>query len=75
MVDGLKFNLFRRLQRLLDERGSTLPADTADTFRRLLDVPRDVSESRTAFTTDPAPIERHRDRLAHAIETLLRIQP
>ena len=74
--DGIEdYEYFVILKRLLDERGSALPADTADTFRRLLDVPRDVSESRTVFTTDPAPIERHRDRLAHAIETLLRIQP
>ena len=52
-------------------------ADSPDTGRRkayesLLEVPADVSVSLTAFTFDPAPMERHREAVAEAIEELLK---
>jgi hypothetical protein len=33
-------------------------------------VPADVTKDMTAFTKDPAAMEQHRDRVAHAISTL-----
>jgi len=39
-------------------------------FEPVLATPKEVSESLTRFTHDPALIERHRDRLARAIMEL-----
>ena len=39
-------------------------------YEALLTVPEDVSKSLTSFTHDPAPMERHRDKLARAIMAL-----
>jgi hypothetical protein len=36
----------------------------------LLTVPETVTASRTDFTTDPAPLDAHRIKLATAIEEL-----
>lgn len=84
-VDSLRWEMLRDgiedyeylsiLKRLLDERRDSLPADTTARLRDLLTVPADISSSRTAFTTDPAPIERRRDQLAKAIESLLNHRP
>ena len=52
------------LQRLCGEGG-------AAGIRALLEVPKEVSKSLTEYSTDPAPIERHRERLAAAIEAML----
>jgi hypothetical protein len=38
----------------------------------LLTVPKDVYSSMTDFATDPASMESHRERLARAIEALVR---
>lgn len=39
-------------------------------FSRLLEVPKEITTSMTEFTKDPAPIEKHRDEAARAIEQL-----
>ena len=63
--DGIEdYEYFAILQRLCGDGG-------AAGIRDLLEVPTEVSKSLTEFSTDPAPIERHRERLAAAIEAML----
>ena len=41
-----------------------------DPMNPLLVVPQDVTASMTEFTDDPAPMARHRERIARAIERI-----
>ena len=50
-------------QRLLD-------AAKKGEYTALLGVPSEVTKEMTVFTTDPAPMERHRNLLARAIVAL-----
>mgnify|MGYP003319429835 CR=1 FL=1 len=69
--DGLEdYEYFVMLKRLLAKR-TDLPAAESETLRALLAVPKSVSRSLTDFTTDPAPLEAHRIRLARAVERLV----
>lgn len=71
--DGIEdYEYFAMLKRLLAERGDRLPAARREAYAALLEVPDTVSVSLTEFTTDPAPLEAHRRRLAAAIAALLK---
>ena len=58
------------LRRLLAERGAKVSAAERAAFAALLDVPPEITKDLTTFTKDPAPIERRREAIARAIETL-----
>jgi len=74
--DGIEdYEYFVILRNLLEERGNALDAKLRAKFEALLNVPAEVSESLTAFTFDPAPMERHRDAVAKAIEELVNTRP
>ena len=64
------YEYFAILKRLLAEKGGRLTARQRESYEALLTVPEMVTVTRTDFTTDPAPIERHRLMLAAAIEQL-----
>jgi len=71
--DGLEdYEYFVILKRLLAEKGAGLTPRERENLTALLTVPTDVSASLTSFTTDPAPMETHRDKLARAIVMLLK---
>jgi hypothetical protein len=69
--DGIEdYEYFVMLERLLQQKSSVLSQRQRRKYRQLLDVPQQVTSSMTTFATDPAPLERHRHRLALAIEEL-----
>jgi hypothetical protein len=69
--DGIEdYEYFALLKRLLGEKGATLDVRTRANMEALLTVPADVSSGLTSFTTDPATLEMHRDKLARAIVDL-----
>jgi hypothetical protein len=69
--DGIEdYEYLAILRRLLESRGGKLTASARETMGKLLEVPGEISESRTTFTRDPAPIEKRRDEIARAIEKL-----
>ena len=70
--DGLEdYEYFALLKKLLNEKSHCLDADLQRQCRKLLEVPRSVSKELREFTVAPDPIERHRLRLAEAIERIL----
>ena len=69
--DGIEdYEYLVLLKRLLAEKGSTLDADEAARYAKLLEVPAGISSGLTTYTTDPAPIAARRQELAKAIEKL-----
>ena len=69
--DGIEdYEYFALLKRLLAERHN-LPLDLRTDAEALLNVPPSVYSSMTEFTTDPEPMERHRDKLARTIEKII----
>jgi hypothetical protein len=69
--DGIEdYEYHAELKRRLDARGASLDPARAAALRALLEVPADVTTDLTHFTTDPAPIERRREALARAIESI-----
>ncbi|HPW75575.1 MAG TPA: DUF4091 domain-containing protein [Kiritimatiellia bacterium] len=75
LCDGIEdYEYFVILQRLLQQKGGSLDPRTRQNLEALLTVPAEVSAGLTDFTRDPAPIETHRDKLARAIVSLLRLR-
>ena len=71
--DGIEdYEYFVILKKLLAEKKGQLPAARHAEYEALLTVPPEVSASLTSFTHDPAPMECHRERLARAIEDVLK---
>ena len=71
--DGIEdYEYFAMLKRLLAKKGASLPAADRARYEALLAVPKEVYTSMTEFATDPATMESHRERLARAIETLVK---
>ena len=69
--DGIEdYEYFAMLKRLLVERRN-LPSALRDKAAALLKVPSSVYSSMTEFTKDPEPMEKHREKLARAIEAIL----
>ncbi|MFO7976452.1 MAG: DUF4091 domain-containing protein [Candidatus Hydrogenedentota bacterium] len=72
--DGVEdYEYFVILERLFEERREQIPVNERGFYEGLLEVPDNISESRTEFTKDPAPIEARRDAIARAIVKLLRM--
>lgn len=69
--DGVEdYEYFVILRDLLEEKGGRLSRRQRAAYQALLASPQDVYTSRTAYSFDPAPMERHRARLARAIMEL-----
>ena len=81
-VDSIRFEMLRDgiedyeyyviLRDLLQQHGSKVTPAERVAMTKLLDVPESITRDTTTFTTDPAPIEQHRDAVAKAIERLSR---
>jgi hypothetical protein len=72
--DGIEdYEYFTILKKLLKERGDRLTPEKRNRYKKLLEVPGDVSKSIDDFTKSPRPIETHREKLAHAIEHLSKL--
>jgi len=73
--DGIEdYEYFVLLRDLIDAKGNRLSAARRAEYAALLEVPSEVTETTTAFTKDPAPLERHRDRVARAISVLSEVE-
>jgi hypothetical protein len=71
--DGIEDYEYMVMLRDLLETRRSLPDNQRERFGSLLEVPGGITVDMTTFTTDPAPIERHRDRVARAIAELSRL--
>jgi hypothetical protein len=71
--DGLEdYEYLAILKRLLEEKQNELaPARRAE-LEKLLAVPESICKSLSSFTTDPAPIEQQRYKIARAITALMK---
>ena len=58
------------LRQAIERQRTRLPAEEVGTLEALLEVPAAITADMTTFTTDPAPIYRHRRAVAEAIERL-----
>ena len=69
--DGIEdYEYLAMLERLLEAKADRLPRTKRNQYKKLLEVPADITADMTTFTKDPAPIQAHRDRLAKAITAL-----
>ncbi len=69
--DGIEdYEYLAILQRLIEIRRNRLTQSRRAQYTALLDVPPEITTDMTTFTTSPAPIETHRNRLARAIAEL-----
>ena len=79
-VDSIRFEMLRdgiedyeymaMLDRLIDQHRDRLSKRRLRRYRALLEVPEAISADLTHFTTNPAPIEKHRRAVARALERL-----
>ncbi len=73
--DGIEdYEYLAVLSRLIEAKRNRLSTSQRASYTALLEVPAEITKSMTAFTTDPAPIEQHRARVARAIAELGRLQ-
>lgn len=73
--DGIEdYEYLAMLSRLIEAKRSKLSAAQRASYAALLEVPDEITKDMTTFTTDPAPIEQQRDRVARAIAELSRIE-
>jgi hypothetical protein len=63
------------LRDLIDKNRDRLSAEHIARYSALLEVPPDITQDMTTFTTDPTPIYVRRRAIAQAIETLSRSFP
>ena len=69
--DGIEdYEYLVLLKRLLAEKGSSLGAEEAARYAKLLEVPDNISSNLATYTNNPAPIEARRQELAKALEAL-----
>ncbi len=81
-VDSIRWEMLRDgvedyeymviLKRLLEEKGSSLPAGQREAMDKLLEVPAQLTSDMTTFTRDPGVIDARRDEIARAIVSLRR---
>jgi len=72
--DGIEdYEYLTMLKALLDRKEQKLSPRQARYYRSLLEVPSEITTDMTIFTKDPAPIEKRRDLIAHAIAKLRRL--
>ncbi len=73
--DGIEdYEYLAVLSRLIEAKRSRLSSSQRASYTALLEVPAEITKSMTTFTTDPAPIEQHRARVARAIAELSKLQ-
>jgi hypothetical protein len=82
-VDSIRWEMLRDgiedyeymviLRNLLQAKRNRLRPPMQVKLARLLEVPPEVTTDMTHFTTDPAPLEKHRNAVAEAIELLTQI--
>jgi hypothetical protein len=60
------------LRDLIEKNRDRRPADELAGYQALLEVPREITEDMTTFTTNPTPIYERRRAVAEAIEALSR---
>jgi hypothetical protein len=73
--DGIEdYEYLAILKRLIQTKGDKLSAAQKAQYAALLEVPAEITENMITFTKDPAPLERHRDRVARAIGRLLSLK-
>ena len=58
------------LKNLLKTKAASITPEQKTQFESLLQVPAAITSDMTTFTTDPAPIEAHRQAIAKAIEVI-----
>ncbi|HOV75505.1 MAG TPA: DUF4091 domain-containing protein [Candidatus Hydrogenedentes bacterium] len=69
--DGIEdYEYLAILRRMIDERGPELSGEKRAAYSALLEVPADITSDLTTFTRDPEPIEKRRETIARAIESL-----
>jgi len=69
--DGIEdYEYLTVLSRLLKSKKGQLTGQQREEYTALLDVPDSITQNRTTFTKDPAPIEAHRNKVARAIARL-----
>ena len=69
--DGIEdYEYLTILRGLIEARRENLSAEQLARYTALLEVPTAITTNLTTFTRDPAPIERRREEIAHAIEQL-----
>ena len=79
-VDSIRWEMLRDgiedyeylviLKHALDNPDSALSEEQRARFRKLLEVPAAITVDARTYTKDPAPVERHRGRIAKMIEAL-----
>ena len=79
-VDSIRWEMLRdgiedyeyhvMLRRLIEVKSDGLAAQDREKLLALLEVPEEITTDMTTFTKDPAPIEKRRDEIATAIESL-----
>jgi len=69
--DGIEdYEYLAMLRNLLRAKHVRLRPDLHVKLAQLLEVPEEITSDMTHFTTDPAPMEKHRDAVAKAIDLL-----
>lgn len=77
-VDSIRWEMLRdgiedyEYLAMLRSALARVPPDQARRFEKLLEIPPEITRSLTDFTTDPAPIEERRRRIARALEEAAR---
>jgi len=79
-VDSIRWEMLRDgiedyeyhviLKRLLKDKEKKLSTREFQKYESLLNVPEEITKDMTNFTKDPAPIEKQRSHIAHAIAKL-----
>ena len=62
------YEMLYLLRDLIRQRREQLSPQRVAELEKLLEVPADITENKIRFTTDSAPIYRHRAAVAEAIE-------
>jgi hypothetical protein len=71
--DGLEdYEYLVILKRLLAEKRDEISWPQKPRYEKLLEIPDSISKDLKHYTKDPAPVEKRRDAIAHAIEKLSR---
>ncbi|MCX7015835.1 MAG: DUF4091 domain-containing protein [Candidatus Sumerlaeota bacterium] len=69
--DGIEdYEYLAILKRLIEEKRAKLSDAERQRFEALLEVPESITKDITTFTADPAPIEKRREEVARAVESL-----
>ena len=69
--DGIEdYEYLTILKKLFEQKQAKISSAEKAAYKLLLEVPGEITKSMTEFTTDPAPIEKHREKIARAIQKL-----